>query len=290
MSRKVDLKNLQNCSGFEDIRITSDDFEHALAEIEPLFGRDSTAIDKCIEHGIIEYSPAFKNILHKSMKVVAQARSPEASPLLSLLLVGESGSGKSAMASHIARMADFPFIRRVANEDLAGSSEQEKVMRIPQIFDDAQKSPLSAIILDDLEHLMDFTCIGPRFSNSILQLFFGMLKRRPVKQGHRMLIIGTTSESDFIRTSKLMRAFNVTLGLPMLSDPSHFQEALRGLPAFTPQVLNDVYAALPRSIGIRMLLRVAEMVGHQHDSISIEAEHILECFRDCGAFDASPDL
>merc|ERR1712118_237507 len=176
------------------------------------------------------------------------------------------------MASHVARMADFPFIRRIAPEDLAGCSEQEKVMKITEIFDDAQKSSLSAVILYDLEHLMEFTCIGPRFSNSILQLFFGMLKRQPAKQGHRMLIIGTTSEVNFIRNSKLVRAFSVTLELPMLSDPSHFQEALRGLPAFTPQVLTEVCGALPRSVGIRTLLRVAEMAAYQYDSIN--AEHV----------------
>merc|ERR1711988_1777762 len=113
------------------------------------------------------------------------------SPLLSLLLVGSSGSGKSSMAANIARVADFPFARQITAADFAGKSEQERTAHIARVFDDAQKSPMSIIILDDLENLMDFTCIGPRFSNGILQLFLSLLKRRPSKAGHRMLVIGT---------------------------------------------------------------------------------------------------
>merc|ERR1712146_643521 len=101
---------------------------------------------------------------------------------------------------------------------------------------------------------MDYTCIGPRFSNSVLQLFLSMLKRKPVKPGHRMLIVGTSSETDFVRTSKLMRAFNVTLQLPTLSQPSHFQLALHGLPAFTPTILQEVCAGLHQPVGIQTVL------------------------------------
>lgn len=288
MSRKVDMQNLANCSGFEDIRITSADFDHALTEIQPQFGQDTNALDKCIEHGIIEYSDCFKGVLQKCTKLVAQARCPEGMPLLSVLLFGPSGCGKTAMASHLARMSDFPFARRIASEDFAGSCDHEKVAKITQIFEDAQKSPLSIVVLDDLEHLMDFTCIGPRFSNTMLQLFFSILKRRPSKLGHRMLVVGTTSEADFARSSKLMRAFNVALELPLLSEPSHFEAALHGLPAFSPTLVKEVCAGLHQSVGIRTLLQVAEMATHQNDSI--QTAQVLECFRDAGVFDDTAEF
>jgi len=288
MSRKVDLQNLTNCTGFEDIRVTPADFENALADVHPSLGQDKSALDNCIEHGIIEYSDAFKNVQRKCTKLVAQVRGSENTPLLSLLLVGPSGCGKTAMSAHLARMADFPFCRRIASEDYAGNSEHQKIARITELFDDAQKSTLSVVVLDDLEHLMDFTCIGPRFSNSILQLFFSLLKRRPAKHGHRMLIIGTTSEIGFMRSSKLMRAFNVALELPLLSEPSHFQAALHGLPGFSPGLVDEVCAGLGRSVGIRTLLEVVEMSTHQNGAN--DAKQVIECFRDAGVFDDPSDF
>ncbi len=39
-----------------------------------------------------------------------------------------------------------------------------------QVFEDAYKSPMSIIILDDIERLLEYVAIGPRFSNAVLQV------------------------------------------------------------------------------------------------------------------------
>jgi vesicle-fusing ATPase len=39
-----------------------------------------------------------------------------------------------------------------------------------QVFEDAYKSPLSIVILDDIERLLEYVAIGPRFSNAVLQV------------------------------------------------------------------------------------------------------------------------
>ncbi len=48
-----------------------------------------------------------------------------------------------------------------------------------QIFDDAYKSQLSCVILDDIERLLDYVPIGPRFSNLVLQALLVLLKKLP---------------------------------------------------------------------------------------------------------------
>jgi hypothetical protein len=48
-----------------------------------------------------------------------------------------------------------------------------------QVFDDAYKSTLSCIILDDIETLLDYVAIGPRFSNLVLQALKVLLKQLP---------------------------------------------------------------------------------------------------------------
>merc|ERR1712194_738564 len=108
--------------------------------------------------------------------------------MFTALLAGDVGCGKTALAAHIARLSAYPFVRRISNEEYVGCSEHQKVARIAGVFDDAGKSPLSLIILDDIERLLDYVSIGPRFSNVVLQALFTLLRQRPVKADHRMLV------------------------------------------------------------------------------------------------------
>ena len=54
------------------------------------------------------------------------------------------------------------------------------------------QSPLSAIVLDDIERLLEYVAIVPRFSNAVLQTLLVLLKKPP-PPGRRLFIIGTTS-------------------------------------------------------------------------------------------------
>jgi vesicle-fusing ATPase len=294
MSRKVDLKSMENCSGFEDICVTMADFQDALMEVQPAFGQDSSTLGNCIEHGIIHFSEEFEEVFSKSINLIEQARNSDRACLLSALVVGPPGCGKSALSAELAQIANFPFARRIASEDYAGMSEDARIHKMTQVFDDAQKSPLSLVILDDLERLFDYTCIGPRFSNNMLQLIVSLLKRRSSKPGHRMVIVGTTSEADFARSSKLQRAFSITLNMPMLSQPEHFHTVLDGLAGVTTGLIDEVCAALRRrEVGVRMLLQAIEMASQRHlakqvdgsSSLTLSSEDVIECLKDAGAFD-----
>ena len=41
------------------------------------------------------------------------------------------------------------------------------------------QSPLSMVVLDDIERLLEFVPIGPRFSNALLQTLLVLLKKQP---------------------------------------------------------------------------------------------------------------
>ena len=51
------------------------------------------------------------------------------------------------------------------------------------------QSPMSIIVLDDLERLLEYVPIGPRFSNTILQVLLVLLKKQP-PVGRRLLVLG----------------------------------------------------------------------------------------------------
>lgn len=58
-----------------------------------------------------------------------------------------------------------------------------------QVFDDAYKSQLSCVVVDDIERLLDYVPIGPRFSNLVLQALLVLLKKAPPKvRGRRFLL------------------------------------------------------------------------------------------------------
>jgi hypothetical protein len=51
-----------------------------------------------------------------------------------------------------------------------------------------------AVLQDDIERLLEYVAIGPRFSNVVLQALLVLVKRQP-PDGRRLLVIGTSSRS-----------------------------------------------------------------------------------------------
>ena len=89
--------------------------------------------------------------------------------MLSILLDGPiPGCGKTALTSKLAIESQFPFVKFISPDAFVGYSESSKVQAIVKIFNDAYKSQLSLIVLDDFERLIEFMHIGPRFSNVVL--------------------------------------------------------------------------------------------------------------------------
>jgi vesicle-fusing ATPase len=84
------------------------------------------------------------------------------------LLEGSHGCGRTALAAKLSIESGFPFVKLVSPENFVGYTESAKISAIVKIFEDAYKSPLSLIVLDDIERLIEFIHIGPRFSNAIL--------------------------------------------------------------------------------------------------------------------------
>jgi vesicle-fusing ATPase len=97
--------------------------------------------------------------------------------------LGPSGCGKSAISAKLAKESGFPFVKVLSPENLVNNSESGKCYKIIQVmnrksnnfsfmiqfnsltcqtFEDAYKSKLSLIIVDDIERLLDYAQIGPR--------------------------------------------------------------------------------------------------------------------------------
>jgi len=120
-------------------------------------------------------------------------RTSTRTPLVSILLHGPPGSGKTALGVSIAQASNFPFIKLLSPDKMVGFSESQKVATITKLFLDCYKSPLSVVVVDNIERLIDWTPMGARFSNTVLQTLLVLLSRRPPKVIPSNLLSKTSS-------------------------------------------------------------------------------------------------
>jgi vesicle-fusing ATPase len=151
-----------------------EDFLQALQENKPAFGVDNDNLSNCVRGGIYPYGETFNELFKVGMNFISviknqvKGETQKSTQLLSILLEGKNGCGKTALAAKLALESQFPYVKMISPENFVGYSEQGKISQMVKIFEDAYKSPLSLVILDDLERLIEFIHIGPRFSNPIL--------------------------------------------------------------------------------------------------------------------------
>lgn len=62
----------------------------------------------------------------------------------------------------------FSYVKLISPETFIGLTEGAIINQMVRIFNDAYKSSLSCILIDNIERLIEYVDIGPRFSNAIL--------------------------------------------------------------------------------------------------------------------------
>ena len=187
------------------------DFERALEEIKPAFGMDNTGLENKLVGGIHSYGSSFDELMAKCINNIEELRASKNTQILTVLLEGNSRSGKTAIAAKLALQSNFPFVKLITPENYVGFSEHAKIHSIVKIFEDAYKSNLSMIILDDIERLIEFIHIGPRFSNALLQALLVLIKKCPPNLKRKLMIIGTTGMKSVLQEMDLVNCFNVCL-------------------------------------------------------------------------------
>ncbi|KAG9045474.1 transport between ER and Golgi ATPase protein [Tulasnella sp. UAMH 9824] len=258
----------------ENLRVNRSDFMMALDEVHPAFGVAEEELQQVIQNGIIHYAPHVQEILRDGQLFVEQVRTSARTPLVTVLLHGPSGAGKTALAASIAQASQYPFIKLVSPESMVGMSEAGKIAAIHKVFADSYKSPLSVIVVDNIERLLEWVPIGPRFSNGVLQTLMVLLARRPPK-GRRLLIIATTGIRSVVTDTQMSEIFDSQIRVPPVGTLSSIETILKEVELFQSsnhlkraiQMLGEAgFAGEGRvNVGVKKLLSIVEMARQESE-------------------------
>ncbi|XP_039498495.1 vesicle-fusing ATPase 1 [Drosophila santomea] len=266
---KADAKVTVDPEAMEKLKVNRDDFLHSLEnDIKPAFGTAQEILDNMLARGVINWGTPVSNLLEDGMLYVQQAKAPESSGLVSVLVAGAPNSGKTALAAQLAKMSDFPFVKVCSPEDMVGYTESAKCLHIRKIFDDAYRSTLSCIVVDNVERLLDYGSIGPRYSNMTLQALLVLLKKQPPK-GRKLLILCTSSRREVLEEMEMLTAFTSVLHVPNLSQPDHVLAVLEHTDIFSKgeiQAIGKKMAGKRVFIGIKKLLGLIDMARQTEQS------------------------
>uniref|UniRef100_A0A0B7A2J4 Vesicle-fusing ATPase n=1 Tax=Arion vulgaris TaxID=1028688 RepID=A0A0B7A2J4_9EUPU len=257
----------------EKLKITRADFLHALQhDIKAAFGSSKEELDGFLSQGIISWGEPVTRVLTDSDLVISQIRNSNQTSLITMLLEGPPGAGKTTLAAKIAKGSDLPFMKLCSPENMIGYTESAKCQVIKKIFDDAYKSPLSCIIMDDIERLLDYVSVGPRFSNLVLQAMLVLLKKNP-PQGHKLLIIGTTSRKDVLNDFEMLPLFKTVAHVSSISNSEQLITVLDSSEVFTEKELKEVRKKTDGKwlfIGIKTLLALIDMAKQMESGLRAE--------------------
>ena len=81
-------------------------------------------------------------------------------------------------------------------------------------------------VKDNIEELVDYGPVGPRYSNIMRQALSVLLKKMPPR-GRKLLVIATTSRKQVLDDLEMIPAFNDVVHVPNLSKQEHVSAVAR---------------------------------------------------------------
>lgn len=259
-------------SDFANVRVARDDFERALAEVRPAFGAARDEFAASLPADLVFWDGFAR--AHAEGLVFARliAAGSGRVPMTSLLVTGPRGAGKTVLAGLLATATDpagrslFGCTKLVANRRMLSMTEAEKVQLLVKTFADAGRTPLSCVVIDGLEHVLEFVPIGPRFSNLVLQTLLVLVKTPP-PAGSRMLVIATTAVPRALESLGIVDSFGAVLDVGALA-PAAATPVLAAAGLAGAELATAV-AALPPAVTFQQLQLLLELARDEAGRVDV---------------------
>ncbi|XP_070712354.1 vesicle-fusing ATPase-like, partial [Pempheris klunzingeri] len=252
MNRLVKLENGKVSTSnvgdnYENFMLFQDDFLHALKyDIKPAFGvnlDDEIHLNKYLSNGIVVWSNSVQNTLEKLDLMINQTRNGHLISPVSVLIEGDDGAGKTALGINLALKSKFPLVKLCSPDDMIGMNEYDKCNYITKLFSDLGKSNLSCVVIDNIERIVDYVAVGPRFSNSVLQTLFVLIKQK-TEANKKLLIACTTSSLRVLDAMEFSKIFTTIIHVPNIETAEHMNFILNHYQLFTESEISDIVNGL----------------------------------------------
>lgn len=273
LTRKTSINKDSGNVSYDDkkqLLITRADFMEALQDVRPAFGVAEETLQRCISNGVIPFSPTVKMLMAEGEKLV-EAVKVSGDSLMSALFYGPPQSGKSAIAASVALASQFPFVKLVTAENMIGMGEQQKVAHIQQVFADAYRSETSVVVIDDIETIIEWSDVGPRFSNLLVNSLRTIIRQRPPSD-RPLLVMGTTSRYDVLDRLDMTSLFTKRLFVNTIASTDELGQVMEAQNFLSPQERLQVLSEIRRQtgsevigIGIKTLLSLITLTKVSHN-------------------------
>jgi vesicle-fusing ATPase len=264
----VDQKTLQRIMD-ADLTVTRQFFMMALDEVRPAFGVDEDLLSRMAPRGLVEYADSFTSQRDNVARHINALIHSDHQTLMCLCISGLAGTGLTSFAVSMASQG-FDYVKAITAKLFIGRHEDAACLEIRDFFENAYRSRQSAIVIDDLDSLIEYSPIGPRFSNKILQSLLVLMKSIP-PAGHKLAVFVTTSkrsEMEMIGVTSRYFSEEITLA-PLTSlediegiarDACNIELSFRGAELDTAR---NFFRETGRSIGVKRAIEAVDMTAFE---------------------------
>jgi vesicle-fusing ATPase len=145
------------------------------------------------------------------------------------------------------------------------------------------QSPLSIVVVDDLEYILDWVAVGPRFSNVVLSNLRSMLTKRPPKNRRRFVLATTAERSVLDQLNILERIFTHQIAVPNIGSANELGRVLSESGVLQPGDVQRTVELIHQStggqqfgVGVKRVLEAVKIAKEGRDPAERCAEILSE--------------
>jgi vesicle-fusing ATPase len=142
------------------------------------------------------------------------------------------------------------------------------------------QSTQSLIVVDDIESLIDFVAVGPRFNAAVLTTLFSKL-RTPPPEGRSRVIIATTNKYTVMSQLDVLGIFDRLINVDIVRGPKELFKLLESIrsddaPKAIVSRLLESYDARDVNIGVKHVLSATMVPDGAPDVVDYCVEGIIQ--------------